>query len=219
MTWHKQYTEIYHILGQKKKKAIKTSILIITKLIITQATTSHIKDIMSYHNRNQNGKSFRNNNFLKKEQPSNLCDVCLKEPFKYKCSKCKNKAFKICSMDCYKQHNEKGEHYVIAEENKPDAVVEDDKESNEFQYLMQNEKIQSLLKYNTVKYHLHKIYQLLLLDHNSIQEDTIKNRKDLEQVIARYLSCFRQNGVYRNVAIEEFVQTCLEEISNHESKL
>ncbi|KAL6939086.1 hypothetical protein ACO0OL_000709 [Hanseniaspora opuntiae] len=174
---------------------------------------------MSYHNRNQNGKSFRNNNFLKKEQPSNLCDVCLKEPFKYKCSKCKNKAFKICSMDCYKQHNEKGEHYVIAEENKPDAVVEDDKESNEFQYLMQNEKIQSLLKYNTVKYHLHKIYQLLLLDHNSIQEDTIKNRKDLEQVIARYLSCFRQNGVYRNVAIEEFVQTCLEEISNHESKL
>lgn len=174
---------------------------------------------MSYHNRNQNGKSFRNNNFVKKEQPSNLCDVCLKEPFKYKCSKCKNKAFKICSMDCYKQHNEKGEHYVIAEDNKPDAVVEEDKESNEFQYLMQNEKIQSLLKYNTVKYHLHKIYQLLLLDHNSIQEDTIKNRKDLEQVIARYLSCFRQNGVYRNVAIEEFVQTCLEEISNHESKL
>lgn len=121
-------------------------------------------------------------------------------------------------MDCYKQHNEKGEHAQLPEYSKPDAVEGGD-ESNEFQYLMQNEKIQGLLRFNTVKYHLHKIYQLLLLDHNSIQEDTIKNRKDLEQVIARYLSCFRQNGIYRNVAIEEFVQTCLEEIANHESQL
>ena len=122
-------------------------------------------------------------------------------------------------MSCYKTHNEKGEHFElsepIVEPTKDDTTAE---RPSEFAYLLKNEKIQSLLKYNTVKYHLHKVYQLLLLDHNSIQEDTINNRKDLEENIARYLSCFRENGIYKNVAIEEFVQTCLTEIDKHNSE-
>ena len=174
---------------------------------------------MSYNNKNHNGKGFRNKFVSKKEQNinSNICDVCKKEQFKYKCSKCKSKTVKICGMACYKEHNTKGEHFELSEVNLETPKSENTaNDLGEFEYLIKNDKIQSLLQYNTVKYHLHKIYQLLQMDHNAIQEDTIKNRQDLEQSIARYLSCFRENGIYKNVAIEEFIQTCLQEMEKHQ---
>ena len=132
-------------------------------------------------------------------------------------------------MDCYKEHNNKGEHNIeeekeIGKEEKKNDTISTDKNENEnenkinpnvlaeFKPLLENPKIQELLKYNTVKYHLHKIYQLLQLDYKSIQEDTITSQKDLDAAVARYLSCFRANGVYRNEAIEEFVLLVLNEL-------
>ena len=192
---------------------------------------------MSFRNNNSNNnyKNYRNNNNNNKNRfnsrqdlrQSNICDICKENTFKYKCSKCKTSPTKICSMDCYKEHNNKGEHNIeqekeIEKEEKKNDIISTDKNEKEnkinpnvlaeFKPLLENPKIQELLKYNTVKYHLHKIYQLLQLDYKSIQEDTITSQKDLDGAVARYLSCFRANGVYRNEAIEEFVLLVLNEL-------
>lgn len=134
-------------------------------------------------------------------------------------------------MDCYKEHNNKDDHYVVKESNdeilnettqrpvtaeqeseKQEDISVDPSLMAEYKVLLENPNIQELLKYNTVKYHLNKIYQLLELDYKSIQEDTITSQGDLDDFVARYLSCFRRNGVYRNEAIEEFAILVLKEL-------
>lgn len=134
-------------------------------------------------------------------------------------------------MDCYKEHNNTQEHHIekesgdvilsgktqkpVTAEQETDKQVENEVDPAlmaEYKLLLENSNIQELLKYNTVKYHLNKIYQLLQLDYKSIQEDTITSQRDLDEAVARYLSCFRRNGVYRNEAIEEFALLVLKEL-------
>ncbi|XBW38339.1 hypothetical protein QEN19_003928 [Hanseniaspora menglaensis] len=187
--------------------------------------------------RNNNSKNYRvNNRFNNRTAPkqNNKCDICGEKEFKYKCSKCTIQITKICSMECYKEHNMKGDHKIekeITVENKDTSdeknteIDEIDKKEGEekknslnidpdflekYKPLLDDPKIQELLKYNTVKYHLNKIYQLLHLDYKSIQEDTITSQKDLDEAVSRYLSCFRRNGIYKNEAIEEFVLLVLD---------
>lgn len=154
---------------------------------------------------------------------STLCGICNENESKYKCPKC---SIRYCSLACYKdtekhQHSEEKESITEGlEDNKKTGEAEQTSEkkvgdrsptlrTESFNELYQETpEIQELLKYNTVKFHLAKVYRIL--KSNVSSSETGLNSESKKQLAVDYLNTLRYGGIHYNEAIEEFCQISLE---------
>lgn len=152
---------------------------------------------------------------------SEKCEICHKDEAKYKCPKC---AVRYCSLSCYKD-SEKHKH----PEDKPQEVSIDMK-ANEDKKLVKddvpilrtpelndiyenNGPLRELLQYNTVKFHLGKVYKILNTDVTDTTDASFNMNNEMKKQLAiDYLNTLRYGGIHYNEAIEEFCQICLTEI-------
>ncbi|CUS21381.1 LAQU0S03e01266g1_1 [Lachancea quebecensis] len=149
------------------------------------------------------------------------CEICCEEPSKYKCPKC---AVRYCSLSCFK-NQEKHVHTEKATEEKkqaPDSEGLDARSdaarlpTEQFDDVYQNTKeIQELLSYNTVKFHLAKVYRILNIGVGALgSSDTQTSAEARQQLAVDYLNTLRYGGVHYNEAIEEFCQVGLAKLSD-----
>lgn len=159
------------------------------------------------------------------------CEICQQNESKYKCPTC---GIRYCSLKCYKD-DEKHIHKTPTDgpkddqnekqldsnpiEEKVKAEWSSEKiplklATNELNELYQNSsEIQGLLTYNTVKFHLHKVYKILSSNVSGMAPDSLNMSKDMKRQLAiDYLNTLRYGGVHYNEAIEEFCQICLEKL-------
>ncbi|CCH60876.1 hypothetical protein TBLA_0D03770 [Henningerozyma blattae CBS 6284] len=163
--------------------------------------------------------------------PNVNCQICEINPSKYKCPSC---SIRYCSLACYK-NNEKHCHDKLKMEETTKPATSTNKSSEntdnttgtqskvfeqiskpaiplateEFENIYQTTPtIQELLQYNTVKFHLAKVYRILNSDPSN-EESTPESRK---QLAIDYLNLLRCGGPHYNEAIEEFCQILLEKI-------
>lgn len=153
------------------------------------------------------------------------CGICRGVDDKYKCPKC---GVRYCSLKCYKD----AAKHVHKESEQPRAgteanveVVNNDKIINSslamkktlktkaFDDIYQNSaELQELLKYNTVKFHLAKVYRILSSAVNDGSSG--KMNSDLQKELAvNYLNTLRYGGIHYNEAIEEFCQILLDKLN------
>ncbi|AJR69227.1 Hit1p [Saccharomyces cerevisiae YJM1418] len=153
------------------------------------------------------------------------CGICRGVDGKYKCPKC---GVRYCSLKCYKD----AAKHVHKESEQPRAgteanveVVNNDKIINSslamnktlktkaFDDIYQNSaELQELLKYNTVKFHLAKVYRILSSTVNDGSSGKINS--DLQKELAvNYLNTLRYGGIHYNEAIEEFCQILLDKLN------
>ena len=72
-------------------------------------------------------------------------------------------------------------------------------------------QLQELLKYNTVKFHLTKVYRIL--SSSGSDGSSGKMNSDLQKELAvNYLNTLRYGGIHYNEAIEEFCQILLDRL-------
>ncbi|CAR21914.1 Hit1p [Lachancea thermotolerans CBS 6340] len=149
------------------------------------------------------------------------CEICNQEPSKYKCPKC---AVRYCSLSCFKDqekhvHSEKEaeEKKHVSDSEGPEAKSDTGRlPTEQFDELYQNTKeIQELLSYNTVKFHLAKVYRILNIGVGALgSSDTQTSAEVKQQLAVDYLNTLRYGGVHYNEAIEEFCQVSLAKLSN-----
>ncbi|CCD23147.1 Hit1p NDAI_0B01130 [Naumovozyma dairenensis CBS 421] len=141
------------------------------------------------------------------------CGICQLQDAKYKCPKC---GIRYCSLKCFKDelkhnHNTVEKKDEVKEANKSEqtaAAVE--VKSGEFgQIYNETPELKELLKYNTVKFHLSKVYRILNTNtgNGGSLSTEMKN-----QLAIDYLNTLRYGGVHYNEAIEEFCQICLRKL-------
>lgn len=145
------------------------------------------------------------------------CEVCQENEACYKCPKTK---VRYCSLKCYKNikpevtsNSDKSDKVVGAIEppQEPNSVTETEhKKLDKYQYAVEDARIRELLRHNTVKFHLDKVYRILSV--NSIGETTDSSMtEDMKRELAvDYLNTLRTGGIHCNEAIEEFCQLFLE---------
>ena len=150
------------------------------------------------------------------------CGICHESDGKYKCPKC---SIRYCSLKCYKD-TEKHIHKNVLE---PQTETDPSSESNNnnsaivtgrkslktraFDEVYQNNvQLQELLKYNTVKFHLAKVYRILS---TTVSDGSSGNMSsDLQKELAvNYLNTLRYGGIHYNEAIEEFCQILLDKLN------
>lgn len=150
----------------------------------------------------------------------NQCGICNDGVAKYKCPKCN---VMYCSLKCYKdieKHNhEKNTSMTESDFNGNNAVREDESdqttkpnslETKDLNDIYQSTpELKNLLKYNTVKFHLSKVYRILTTDSGG--DMTTDNKKHLA---IEYLNTLRYGGIHYNEAIEEFCQICIRKLNN-----
>ncbi|CEP63177.1 Hit1p LALA0_S07e04148g [Lachancea lanzarotensis] len=139
------------------------------------------------------------------------CQICSAQDSKYKCPKC---GVRYCSLACFK-NAEKHVHDEQTTESKEESKTLSEKvelpvlKTAELDTIYrESAEIQQLLKYNTVKFHLAKVYRIL-----GARSETTGGSKgsDLsseakQQLAVDYLNALRYGGVHFNEAIEEFCQ-------------
>ncbi|CCF58095.1 hypothetical protein KAFR_0D04470 [Kazachstania africana CBS 2517] len=144
----------------------------------------------------------------------NKCGVCQKNDSKYKCPKC---ALNYCSLVCYKNENvhrhDQQEEANIIKNNEPKEVPKSEMREEKTLKSPELDKIyagtpelKELLKYNTVKFHLHKVYKILISNDGNLTTE-MKN-----QLAIDYLNTLRFGGLHYNEAIEEFCEIFLQKL-------
>lgn len=152
------------------------------------------------------------------------CGICQINEFKYKCPRC---GLKYCSLVCYKNeekhiHKEKdesaktGEHPSETKIEKSKVNSETVLPTPELNTLYRDTpELQELLKYNTVKFHLSKVYRILSTDiGDSSEGSTNLNTESKKQLAIDYLNTLLYGGIHYNEAIEEFCEICLQKLNN-----
>ncbi|CAI4043893.1 hypothetical protein SKDZ_10G2550 [Saccharomyces kudriavzevii ZP591] len=154
------------------------------------------------------------------------CGICHEADGKYKCPKC---GVRYCSLKCYKDdgkhvHKEVdelklgAEPTLMAANNKSSPVnsipiIKNSLKKETFNDMYQNSaQLQELLTYNTVKFHLAKVYKILSSSVSDGSSGTMNS--DLQRELAvNYLNTLRYGGIHYNEAIEEFCQILLDKLS------
>ncbi|KAG0654019.1 HIT domain protein [Maudiozyma exigua] len=157
------------------------------------------------------------------------CEICKAEESKYKCPTC---GIRYCSLKCYK-NEELHNHTKINDTKRQDEIQEIKKATEagpevkaigsgtcntntelstpKLNNIFQNSpQLKQLLKYNTVKFHLTKVYKILNSDVGGQGGYTSKDMQ--RQLAIDYLNTLRYGGVHQNEAIEEFCQIFLEKL-------
>lgn len=153
------------------------------------------------------------------------CGICHEGDGKYKCPRC---GVRYCSLKCYKDATK----HIHEESEQPKASIEANAEvfnrdnfidgtpvmkktlkTKAFDDIYQNSaQLQELLKYNTVKFHLTKVYRILS---SSVKDGSSgKMNSELQKELAvNYLNTLRYGGIHYNEAIEEFCQILLDKLN------
>lgn len=154
------------------------------------------------------------------------CEVCQLEEAKYKCPVC---SIRYCSLKCYKdtekhKHSEetkKEDSTKPAENNTSETNTQDNSSeiklrSPEMDKIYQETpQLQELLQYNTVKFHLAKVYRILnssATGGNSASDSSTGSTEMKRQLAVEYLNTLRFGGIHYNEAIEEFCEIFLEKL-------
>ncbi|AQZ16958.1 HIT1 (YJR055W) [Zygosaccharomyces parabailii] len=134
------------------------------------------------------------------------CGICEAEDAKYKCPKC---GVKYCSLACYKdtiKHQDPTEgdrdeqiHHIESKKASENSLASP-KWSKIFS---ETPELQRLLQYNTVKFHLAKVYRILCGESLDSNESGM-NSEMKRQLAVDYLNTLRYGGIHYNEAIEEF---------------
>lgn len=150
------------------------------------------------------------------------CAICHNNESKYRCPKC---GIKYCSLACYKDESrhkdpvdtvDSKEQEQKEKEKEKETDNADSSASNEYpQVYSDTPEIQQLLKYNTVKFHLSKVYRILCSDVADTNELNM-NSEMKRQLAVDYLNTLRYGGIHYNEAIEEFCQLSLSKLNNSE---
>ncbi|CCE63827.1 hypothetical protein TPHA_0F03470 [Tetrapisispora phaffii CBS 4417] len=152
------------------------------------------------------------------------CAICHVADPNYKCPKC---GVRYCSLKCYKNAEKHNHDTLIASEEKEKKQCSEIKSSikdNEHGSLQTESynsiyngtpELQHLLKYNTVKFHLHKVYRILCTDISGNGGSSSNlNAESRKQLALDYLNTMLYGGIHYNEAIEEFCQIFLQKLND-----
>lgn len=142
---------------------------------------------------------------------SEQCGICQENPAKYRCPKC---SVKYCSLACYKNTERHKD-----DEPKTEETADDDQEDVRAGVnktpLDLTPELKELLQYNTVKFHLGKVYRILKTDISDTSDPSFNMTTDMKRQLAiDYLNTLRYGGIHHNEAIEEFCEHSLKLISS-----
>lgn len=152
---------------------------------------------------------------------SEKCGICHQDEAKYKCPKC---AVRYCSLSCYKDVDKHKDPEDKPQEPSIEVKGNEDKKSlkddipilrtPELNNIYENNRpLRELLQYNTVKFHLAKVYRILNNDVTDTTDTSSNMNSEMKKQLAiDYLNTLRYGGIHYNEAIEEFCQICLTEI-------
>lgn len=142
-----------------------------------------------------------------------LCGICKEKPANYKCPKC---GVPYCSLACYKDetkhiHEESTiEKLKDTESELPKIKKETTLKTEELDDIYNNTpQLKELLQYNTVKFHLNKVYRILTAESSGELNTDSRN-----QLAIDYLNTLRYGGIHYNEAIEEFCEITLAKLEN-----
>ncbi|SCW00765.1 LAFE_0C11496g1_1 [Lachancea fermentati] len=144
------------------------------------------------------------------------CQICKQQLSKYKCPKC---AVRYCSLACFKNqekhiHDESTVKEQKPIEKKPEDVTKQLHTPKYNEMLQRSDKLRELLQYNTVKFHLAKVYKILNAGTGALgSSDTQLSTEMKQQLAVDYLNTLRYGGIHYNEAVEEFCQICIELIT------
>ncbi|KAI5957412.1 HIT1 [Candida margitis] len=131
--------------------------------------------------------------------------ICTTNESKYKCPTCK---VPYCSLACYKSESHKHDEVTTSKPPSiplPSSVQQIGEPGSKFDKLLQDDKLQYLLKQPALQFHLLSILTIL--------QDGFINNLNQEQkleVMNLKLNDLRKGGVEQNELVEEFVQRVLE---------
>lgn len=145
-----------------------------------------------------------------------VCGICNEKVANYKCPKC---GVAYCSLACYK-NEKKHVHDTNIITNRPERKEDElprvpEIKTNALHTEIYNKlyesspELKELLQYNTVKFHLSKVYRILTADTG----DDL-NTENKKQLASDYLNTLRYGGVHFNEAIEEFCQVTHAKLEN-----
>ncbi|KAK5773900.1 Hit1p PWA37_003004 [Arxiozyma heterogenica] len=138
-----------------------------------------------------------------------LCMICNVKESNYKCPKC---GVLYCSLICYKDEI-KHVHNKETLTTKPTPEIDNPNKrlrNDTFRKIYEESpELQDLLRYNTVKFHLNKVYKIITASNNSDLNTENKN-----QLASHYLNTLRYGGIHYNEAIEEFCQVALSRLDD-----
>lgn len=131
------------------------------------------------------------------------CKICSEAPSKYKCPNC---SLDYCSLKCFKSESHKHDEIPTEKESTTETVdnkvIKAENTQDEFDKLIKDEKLQYLLKFKALKFHLKAIYEIL--------NDTSLNRDEKWDQANQKLSNLRITGSEENELVEEFCQRVVE---------
>ncbi|CDO92337.1 unnamed protein product [Kluyveromyces dobzhanskii CBS 2104] len=84
-----------------------------------------------------------------------------------------------------------------------------------YQYALDDGRMRELLRHNTVKFHLDKVYKILNVNSGSGPSDSSMTLDMKRELAMDYLNTLRTGGIHCNEAIEEFCQIFLELLRDH----
>ena len=129
---------------------------------------------------------------------SSKCQICDLEVSKYKCPKC---AIRYCSLACFKNkekhvHDDNNVQEAPKKEPAHDEKAAVKLHTKEFDDIYQNcSEIRELLGYNTVKFHLAKVYRILNLGAGALSTSDMQLSSEMKQQLAvDYLNTLRYGG-------------------------
>lgn len=131
-----------------------------------------------------------------------LCGICSVQEAKYRCPKC---SVQYCSLLCFK--SEAHVHTENTEKPAEEPVVADQPVSTNsiYERIAQDEQIRSMLRYDSLKFHLSVICQILD-DPQLSGESTASARREVANA---KLTQLREGGVEENELVEDFVSRVL----------
>ncbi|CAH01703.1 Hit1p [Kluyveromyces lactis] len=161
------------------------------------------------------------------------CEVCGDKEALYRCPK---SSVRYCSLVCYKNIKKSESDNVESNKTDPESNSTTVKEAddtvsvpgsqtdsvesvptplNKYQYALTDSRIRELLRHNTVKFHLDKVYKILNVSTVGGSSDASMTSDMKRELATDYLNTLRTGGIHCNEAIEEFCQIFLELLREH----
>ncbi|AMD21589.1 HFL267Cp [Eremothecium sinecaudum] len=146
------------------------------------------------------------------------CEICHENHSQYKCPKCFKR---YCSLACFndsvkhvhEQTQEASDTKPKTEESQNNEIKsqEEHKVPPAIEEILQgSDKLRELLKHNTVKFHLHRVYRILKTGDGIVGNgDPQMSTEAKEQLAVDYLNTLRYGGIHYNEAVEEFCEISL----------
>ena len=138
-----------------------------------------------------------------------LCMICNVKESNYKCPKC---GALYCSLACYKdetKHVHNSETLTVKQASEKNSPMKSLNNDNFKKVYEETPELKELLRYNTVKFHLNKVYKIITAGNSGDLNTENKN-----QLASDYLNTLRYGGIHYNEAIEEFCQIALSKLDD-----